>query len=107
MVETGFESHKVPVPWAGDYFAIAPHGMANTHLDALCHMFHKGKMYNGFSAAEVGSHGARRCAIDVTREGIVSRGVLLIFPGCGRKTGWNPEIASFLKNWARPRRRTA
>src|SRR6266853_6613136 len=80
MVETGFDSQKMPVPWAGDYFAIAPHGMANTHLDALCHMFWQGKMYNGFDAKEVGSHGAKKCAIDVTRAGVVSRGVLLDIP---------------------------
>ncbi|HJU10392.1 MAG TPA: cyclase family protein, partial [Candidatus Binataceae bacterium] len=35
------------------------------------------KMYNGFDAAEVGSQGARKCAIDVTSQGISSRGVLL------------------------------
>src|SRR6266404_2134673 len=90
MVETGFDSQKMPVPWAGDYFAIAPHGMANTHLDALCHMFHKGKMYNGFNAEEVGAHGARRCAIDVTREGIVSRGVLLDIPRLRKKDWMEP-----------------
>ncbi len=60
-----------------DYFAIAPHGMAFTHLDALCHIFWQGKMYNGFAASEVGRFGARRCAITAAREGIVSRGVLL------------------------------
>ena len=37
-------------------------------------------MYNGFDASEVGSHGAKKCAIDVTRAGIVSRGVLLDIP---------------------------
>ena len=68
------------LPYAGDYFAIAPHGMANTHIDALCHVFWKNKMYNGFDASEVGSHGAKKCAIDVTRTGIVSRGVLLDIP---------------------------
>ena len=60
-----------------DYFAIAPHGMAFTHLDALCHVFWEGKMYNGFSSSEVGHAGASRCGIDVARDGIVSRGVLL------------------------------
>ena len=60
-----------------DYFGIAPHGMAFTHLDALCHVFWDGKMYNGFSNREVGRFGAKKCAIDVTRDGIVSRGVLL------------------------------
>ena len=63
-----------------DYFAIAPHGMAFTHLDALCHVFWEGKMYNGFSEREVGRFGARRCAIDVTRDGVMSRGVLLDIP---------------------------
>jgi kynurenine formamidase len=70
-----------------DYFAIAPHGMAFTHLDALCHVFRDGKMYNGFSHREVGRFGARKCAIDVTRDGIVSRGVLLDIPAA-KKVEW-------------------
>jgi hypothetical protein len=41
------------------------------------HVFWRGKMYNGFDATEVGSHGARKCAIDVAADGIVGRGVLL------------------------------
>ena len=61
----------------GDYFAIAPHGMANTHLDALCHILDQGKMYNGFEAREVLSTGALRNAITAAEDGIASRGVLL------------------------------
>jgi kynurenine formamidase len=80
MVQAGHDSHEQALPYAGDYFAIAPHGMANTHLDALCHVFWNNKMYNGFDASEVGSHGAKKCAIDVTRDGVVSRGVLLDLP---------------------------
>jgi kynurenine formamidase len=80
MVQAGDDALSTPMPYSGDYFAIAPHGMANTHLDALCHVFWAGKMYNGFDAKEVGSHGAKKCAIDVTRTGIVSRGVLLDIP---------------------------
>jgi len=60
-----------------DYFAISHHGFMTTHLDALCHIFWNGCMYNGFGASEVGFHGAKKCAIDVARHGIVSRGVLL------------------------------
>jgi kynurenine formamidase len=70
-----------------DYFAIAPHGMAFTHLDALCHVFWQGQMYNGFSEREVGRFGARRCAIDVTRDGVMSRGVLLDIPRA-KKLEW-------------------
>ena len=77
MVQAGADSREQPLPYSGDYFAIAPHGMANTHIDALCHVFWNNKMYNGFDASEVGSQGAKKCAIDITRSGIVSRGVLL------------------------------
>lgn len=63
-----------------DYFAIAPHGIATSHLDALCHVFWRGQMYNGFPASDVTSAGSRSLAIDVAREGIVSRGVLLDIP---------------------------
>ena len=61
----------------GDYFAIAPHGMANTHIDALCHILDQGKMYNGFDASEVRSTGALRNSIMAGEDGLVSRGVLL------------------------------
>jgi len=77
----------LPLPYSADYFAIAPHGLANTHLDALCHVFHQGKMYNGFSATEVGSGGAKKCAIDVASNGVVSRGVLLDIPKI-KKVDW-------------------
>ena len=72
--------HVGPPVAALDYFGIAPHGYAFTHLDALCHVFWEGKMYNGFSSREVGRFGARKCAIDVTRDGIATRGVLLDIP---------------------------
>jgi kynurenine formamidase len=88
--QAGYDSHDLPLlPYASDYFAIAPHGLATTHLDALCHVFHQGKMYNGFDASEVVSSGARKCAIDVARTGVISRGVLLDIPRL-KKVDW-PE----------------
>ncbi len=47
----------------GDGFMIAPHGMANTHIDALCHILDQGRMYNGFPASDVRSTGAARNSI--------------------------------------------
>ena len=94
MVQAGADSHEMPLPYSGDYFAIAPHGMANTHLDALCHVFWEGKMYNGFAAEEVGSHGAKKCAIDVTRAGVVSRAVMLDIPKL-KKIDWMEPGAAF------------
>src|SRR5262245_11065356 len=66
--------------WAGDYFAIAPHGFATSHIDALCHIFYEGKIYNGYPIEKVTGHGALELAIHELRDGIVSRGVLLDIP---------------------------
>jgi kynurenine formamidase len=63
--------------FGGDYFAIAPHGFATSHIDALCHIFHEGKLYNGYSAERVTAHGALDLGIHELRDGVVSRGVLL------------------------------
>lgn len=65
----------------GDYFAISPHGMATTHLDALCHVLVGGKMYNGFDASVVKSNGAEKNSIMAGKDGVVTRGVLLDIPG--------------------------
>jgi kynurenine formamidase len=80
MIRSGVIGHPLESSGAADYFAIEPHGLATTHLDALCHHFWRGKMYNGFDMGEVDFQGAHKCAIDVCREGIISRGVVLDVP---------------------------
>lgn len=63
-----------------DYVGVAFHGMSVSHLDALCHVFHGGLMYNGFPATDVKSIGAMRNSVMTGADGIVSRGVLLDIP---------------------------
>jgi kynurenine formamidase len=63
-----------------DFVGVAFHGMANSHIDALCHVFVEGQMYNGFPASDVTSVGARRNSIECAYDGIVGRGVLLDLP---------------------------
>jgi kynurenine formamidase len=63
-----------------DYFAVAPHGYATSHLDALCHIFHEGRLYNGYPIESVTAHGATQLGIHHLRAGIVTRGVLLDIP---------------------------
>ena len=72
---------------SSDYFAIASHGAATTHLDALCHIFADGKMYNGYDQSEVRSDGTERNSIMAACDGVVSRGVLLDIPRL-RGTAW-------------------
>jgi kynurenine formamidase len=70
-----------------DFVGVAFHGMAVSHIDALCHVFVDGQMYNGYPASDVMSTGARRNAITVGNDGIVGRGVLLDIPRL-RDTLW-------------------
>ncbi len=80
MIRSGQVGHPLGSSGCADYFAIEPHGLATTHLDALCHHFYRGKMYNGFDYTEVDFQGAHKCAIDVARDGMISRGVLIRHP---------------------------
>ena len=63
-----------------DYIGISFHGMATSHIDALCHVFVAETMYNGFPASDVKSVGAMKNDIMVARDGIAARGVLLDVP---------------------------
>jgi kynurenine formamidase len=63
-----------------DAFRISFHGYQHTHLDALCHMFWNGKMYNGVSQEEVTQKGAAKLAIQNLKQGIFTRGVLMDIP---------------------------
>jgi kynurenine formamidase len=66
--------------WGGDYFALATHGFTTSHIDALCHIFHEGKLYNGYPTERVTAHGALDLGIHELRHGVVSRGILLDIP---------------------------
>jgi kynurenine formamidase len=64
-----------------DFVGLAFHGDCHTHMDALCHIAYRGRVYNGRPALEVmTSQGAT--ALDVTSysDGLVGRGVLLDVP---------------------------
>jgi len=65
---------------AGDSYSFNYHGYLLTHIDALCHFFHEGKMYNGFSQQEVTEKGAQRLAVVNMKGGLFTRGVLMDMP---------------------------
>jgi len=84
MMVTAGDACTVPeVPGletTGDFIGVAFHGMAVSHIDALCHVFVKERMYNGHPASDVKSTGALRNSIMAAKDGIASRGVLLDIP---------------------------
>ncbi len=63
-----------------DTFKVSYHGMAHTHIDSLCHMFHEGKMYNGFSQTNVTAEGAQKLGVQNLKPGILTRGILIDIP---------------------------
>lgn len=70
-------------PYAtADSLHLRVHGLANTHLDALGHMFLRGTGYNDRPMNEVvDMHGLRSLDISAMRQGIFTRGVLLDVSG--------------------------
>jgi len=62
--------------FADDVLILPTHG--TTHIDALCHVWQEGRMYNNFSASEVTSKGAKKCGIEKL-EPIVTRAIFLDF----------------------------
>jgi kynurenine formamidase len=66
---------------ASDWFGIACHGFATTHLDALCHQSWRGQMYNGRPATDVTARaGSLHGGVEPTTDGVLARGVLLDIP---------------------------
>jgi len=67
------------IGWSLEHItAWAFHGYAITHLDALCHIFWDGHMYNGRPTDLVSdADGARQLAITDAGGGMLTRGVLL------------------------------
>ncbi|MFN8175755.1 MAG: cyclase family protein [Solirubrobacteraceae bacterium] len=66
--------------FAKDFVGVDYHNDGHTHLDALCHVSWAGRLYNGVPSDAVGSQGASFGAVEVLRDGLVGRGVLLDVP---------------------------
>jgi hypothetical protein len=67
--------------YAADYYGIFYHGVASTHLDALCHTWDDEAMWNGRDPKkEITFDGATFGSVDHWADGIVTRGVMLDVP---------------------------
>ena len=63
-----------------DNYAISYHGYSHSHIDSLCHILYKGKMYNGVAQDTITEAGCATNSIANLQGGIVTRGVLLDIP---------------------------
>ncbi len=63
---------------ASEFIGMVFHGYTITHVDTPAHYFWQGKIYNGRSSNLITSReGAQVESVDLLRDGVVSRGVLL------------------------------
>jgi kynurenine formamidase len=87
---TGHAAERIRVAgleFAADRFTMNVHGDADSHIDALCHVIYDDKLYHDVSVDTLTPRGASMLSIDVARDGIVGRGVLLDIPRV-RGTSW-------------------
>ena len=66
---------------SGDRIDIYFHGVTFSHLDGLCHVFYKDKVYNGLDFAEIVTEdGCSRMGTTAMKNGLVTRGILVDMP---------------------------
>jgi len=64
-----------------DRYAVAYHGYAHSHIDALCHILYKEQTYNGYARADVNTEtGCKKLGIQNLKNGVVTRGILVDIP---------------------------
>ena len=65
-----------------DRYEVSYHGLATAHMDAFCHFFLEGKIYNGYPVADniTPQTGCKKDDIMAWRDGVVTRAVLYDIP---------------------------
>jgi kynurenine formamidase len=67
--------------FSADFYGIFYHGIASTHLDALCHTWDENGMWNGRDPGqEITFDGATFGGVEHWKNGLITRGVLLDVP---------------------------
>jgi kynurenine formamidase len=74
----GSDSHGLA--FVKDYIGVDYHNDSHSHLDALCHVSYDGRLYNGRPADSVSAAGAAVETVEVLKDGLMGRGVLLDIP---------------------------
>ena len=74
-VASGAQEHLAELRYTDDAVYLVL--QCATQWDALAHIYHEGKMYNGYGTEAVSSQGASKNSITAVKDKMVSRGVLL------------------------------
>jgi kynurenine formamidase len=68
------------VRFAKDYVGIDYHNDGHSHIDAFCHVAFDGMLFDGQPAESVTAQGAQVGTVDILKDGLVGRAVLLDVP---------------------------
>jgi kynurenine formamidase len=68
------------IGFAKDFVGADYHSDGHTHIDALCHVAYEDQLYNGVAAGTITADGAAAEGIELVKDGLVGRGVLLDIP---------------------------
>jgi kynurenine formamidase len=68
------------VGFTKDYVGVDYHNPGHSHIDALCHVTYDGSIYDGRPSDSITPGGAKADSIEVLKDGLVGRGVLLDVP---------------------------
>jgi kynurenine formamidase len=80
MTGTAQDAAPTGLSFATDRLVMNIHGNADSHFDALCHVIYDRHLYNGVPADTVTMDGADELSVEVAKDGITGRGVLLDIP---------------------------
>jgi kynurenine formamidase len=80
MTLLGARKHPDGLAFAKDYIGVDYHNDSHSHLDALCHVSFEGVLYNDKPSDSVTADGAAVGTVEVMKDGLVGRGVLLDVP---------------------------
>ena len=87
MTMLGSQHETSGLAFVKDYIGVDYHNDSHSHLDALCHASYDGSLYNGWPADSVSATGAAVETVEVLKDGLVGRGVLLDIPRA-RNVDW-------------------
>jgi kynurenine formamidase len=78
------------VRFAKDYIGVDFHNDGHSHIDAFSHVVYDDMLYGGVPADSITESGADAASIEVLRDGLIGRGVLLDIPGLRDKDWLEP-----------------
>jgi kynurenine formamidase len=96
---------RPPLFALADTFGVSYHGVAHSHLDALCHVLYQDRAYNGYARSEVDSErGCMKLGIHNLKGGLITRAVLMDIPRLRNQPYLEPGTPIFvddLEAWER------